>query len=93
MVCCADASSGEIIWHKNLRRKFRASPIHAAGRLYLFDTTGTCHVLKSGREFELLQTNPLDNQEVTATPAFVASSIVIRTHTHLYRIDKAMRSK
>jgi outer membrane protein assembly factor BamB len=91
--CCADASSGEIIWLKNLRSKFRASPIHAAGRLYLFDTTGKCHVLKSGREFELLQTNQLDNQEVTATPAFVNSSIVLRTHTHLYRIDKTASSK
>lgn len=92
-VCGADASSGEIIWHKSLRRKFRASPIYAAGRLYLFDTTGTCHVLKAGREFELLQTNPLDNQELTATPAFVGSSIVIRTHTHLFRIDKTSGSE
>lgn len=90
---CLDAGTGEVVWHKNLRSKFRASPIHAAGRLYLFDTTGTCHVLKPGREFEVLQTNPLDNQELTATPAFVGSSIVIRTHTHLYRIDKATGSK
>ena len=59
----------------------------------MFDTTGTCHVLTPGREFNLLQTNPLDNQELTATPAFVGSSIVVRTHTHLYRIDKATGSK
>jgi outer membrane protein assembly factor BamB len=85
--CCADAMSGEIIWHKSLRGRFRASPIHAAGRLYLIDQTGKCHVLKAGREFESLKVNQLDGQEVTATPAFVDKSLIIRTHTHLYRID------
>jgi outer membrane protein assembly factor BamB len=86
--CCADATSGEIIWHQSLGGRFRASPIHAAGRLYLIDEAGTCQVLKAGREFELLQENRLDSQEVTATPAFVGKSVVIRTHTHLYRIGK-----
>ena len=90
-VCCADATSGEVLWHKNLRGKFMASPIHAAGRLYLIDQAGKCHILRSGREFELLQTNQLDGQEVTATPAFVEKSIVIRTHTHLYRIDNSLQ--
>ena len=85
--CCADPASGEIIWHKSLRGRFRASPIHAADRLYLIDTEAKCHVLTAGKTFELLQENQLPGQEVTATPAFVDRSIILRTHTHLYRID------
>ena len=91
--CCADAATGEIIWNKSLRGRFRASPIHAAGRLYLIDDQANCHVLKAGKEFQSLKTNQLDDQQVTATPAFVDQSIILRTHTHLYRIDNPAPSR
>jgi outer membrane protein assembly factor BamB len=86
IACCADAVSGEIIWHKSLHGRFRASPIYAGGKLYFASTKGRCSVLEPGREFKLLATNDIAEAEVTASPAFIDRSIILRTHTHLYHI-------
>ena len=89
IACCADAVSGEIIWHKSLRGRFRASPIFAGGKLYFVSTKGKCSILEPGREFKLLASNDIADAEVTASPAFVDRSIILRTHTHLYHIVNA----
>ncbi len=87
IACCADAISGEVLWHKSLRgAKFRSAPIFAGGNIYFVNIKGKCSIVKPGREFVLLKTNEIAEAEVTATPAFVGRSMFLRTHTHLYHI-------
>jgi len=64
---------------------FSASPVAAAGRLYLASEDGKVFVVRTGRKFELLAAN--DMQEVCmATPAFTGELLLIRTQTHLYAL-------
>lgn len=85
MVSCADAASGTIHWQERLGSMHLASPIHAAGRLYLVSQSGKTTVLKAGKEFQKLAENQLEGT-VVATPAFVGENIYLRTDSHLYRI-------
>ncbi|HRA89620.1 MAG TPA: PQQ-binding-like beta-propeller repeat protein, partial [Planctomycetaceae bacterium] len=84
---CLDAVSGEQHWQERLGGNFSASPTFADGRIYLLDEEGTTTVIAPGREFKVLATNKLDGRTL-ATPAFVDSTIFLRTDRHLYRIEK-----
>ncbi|MCH5378119.1 MAG: PQQ-like beta-propeller repeat protein, partial [Planctomycetes bacterium] len=83
---CLNARTGDIRWTERLGGNFSASPVHAAGRVYLFSENGTTTVIEPSGEFHQLAENPLDGR-IMATPAFVDGSIFLRTDTHLYRID------
>ena len=62
-----------------------SSPVAAAGRVYLFEDSGRCTVIKNGTGFEVLATNEL-GEAVYATPAVSAKSLFVRTDAHLIRI-------
>ena len=59
------------------------------GRLYLASEEGRVHVVKMGREFEVLATNRLDDAMFIATPAVVDGDIFLRSHDSLYSIGTA----
>ena len=63
------------------------SPIYAGGRLYFFDQNGTAHVLRPGRQFNEIAVNHLD-AGCMASPAAVGKALIVRTKTHLYRIEE-----
>lgn len=60
-----------------------ASPVGAAGRVYIVGRNGTSVVLKNGPTYEVLSTNELD-EKFDASPALVEGSIFLRGHGHLY---------
>jgi outer membrane protein assembly factor BamB len=60
-----------------------ASPVGAAGRVYVFDRGGKALVLRHGAGLDVLATNALDG-DVDATPALVDREMWVRTRTHLY---------
>jgi outer membrane protein assembly factor BamB len=60
-----------------------ASPVGAAGRIYLFDRDGKALVLKHGPELEVLAESELDGV-IDATPAIAGDEMYVRTRTHLY---------
>ncbi|ANM32250.1 hypothetical protein ABI59_13455 [Acidobacteria bacterium Mor1] len=62
-----------------------ASPVAAAGRIYVFDRTGKAVVLKAGPELEVLARNELDGV-IDATPAIVGDTMYVRTRDHLYAL-------
>lgn len=62
-----------------------ASPVYAAGRVYVLGRNGQCVVMKEGPTFELIATNKLDDR-ADATPALVDREIFIRGHKSLYCI-------
>jgi len=80
---CMNASTGDLIWQERVGGNFSASPIAAAGRLYLVADNGDTAVLEAGPEFKVLSRNPL-GEKVQASPALADGRIYIRTEQHLY---------
>lgn len=64
-----------------------ASPVGAAGRVYITSRDGTTLVLKHGPAFEILAQNRLSDG-FDASPAVVGRDIFLRGQRHLYRIGE-----
>ncbi|MGD9721384.1 MAG: PQQ-binding-like beta-propeller repeat protein [Pirellulales bacterium] len=67
-------------------RNIYASPVAAAGRIYITDRDGTTLVLADAPEVKVLATNKLD-APVDASPALVGNEIILRSKQHLYCIS------
>ncbi len=85
-VTCLDPKTGEKVWEERIGGNYVASPLYAAGRLYFFSTQGKTTIMKPGLNPEILAENRLDDG-LMASAAMLGSSLIIRTKTHLYRID------
>ncbi len=68
-------------------RTVYASPVGAAGHIYIAGRKGSVAVLRSGETFEVLATNLLDD-EFDASPAIVEDTLFLRGSHHLYCIGK-----
>jgi len=68
------------------QKSFYASPVAAAGRIYLVDRDGTTLVLKQGDKFEVLATNRLGDA-VDASPALAGKQLFLRGEKYLYCIE------
>ena len=64
-----------------------ASPVGAAGRVYVLGQDGTAVVLKHGPAFEVLATNKLDDR-FDASPALVDGEMYLRGYKNLYSIGQ-----
>jgi outer membrane protein assembly factor BamB len=71
-------------------RSFYASPIVAAGRIYLTDRDGTTLVLRQSDKLEVLATNRLDDS-IDASPAAVGRTLFLRGERYLYCIEEARK--
>ena len=87
---CLDAKSGEPVWQEKIGGSYSASPVAADGRIYLFNEKGQTTVIKPGRTFERLATSQLD-AGCMATPAVSGRALILRTKTHLYRIENTAK--
>ncbi len=84
---CLKPATGEVLWANTIPGQHLASPVAADGRIYLFNTSGGGAVVALGDTFSLLATNRLD-AGCSASPAVVGKSLLVRTTSHLYRIEK-----
>lgn len=83
---CRNVETGELHWRHRVGGNHSASPVHAAGRIYVLSEEGVCTVIAAGREYRELATNDL--QEPTlASCAVVERALIVRTAGHLYRIE------
>ncbi|MEZ6077874.1 MAG: PQQ-binding-like beta-propeller repeat protein [Pirellulaceae bacterium] len=83
---CHHALTGEEIYGKQRfspKGTFTASPWAYNGKLFCLSEQGLTYVIKTGPEFELLGTNPLDELCI-ATPSIAGNKLLIRTLTKLY---------
>jgi outer membrane protein assembly factor BamB len=85
---CVEARTGRQLWQARLGGNYSASPVYADGRIYFQSEEGVTTVIAAGSEFRTLAVNRLDGQ-ILASLAVSDGAIVIRTGTHLYRIDSA----
>lgn len=68
-------------------RAFTSSPWAYGGKLFCLNEDGVTFVLKSGKEFELLHSNPLAADDMgMATPVVVGDKLLIRTSARVYCI-------
>ncbi len=87
---CADAKTGEIYYEgQDLPNMGSAypSPVVAAGNIYFLGSTGTCHVVKSGTNFQITSTNKLDDN-FSASPVVSGNAIFLRGFNKLYCISR-----
>ncbi|QDV88476.1 PQQ-binding-like beta-propeller repeat protein [Stieleria magnilauensis] len=86
---CVDARTGKQHWKERLGGKYSASPFYGAGRIYFQSETGETTVIKPGKTFTELATNELGNGDRTfASFAVVDNALLLRSETHLYRIEE-----
>ena len=89
MITCADASTGKPHFTsgriRGLEQNVYASPIAAAGHVYLTDRSGTTVVIKDAEQFEVVATNSV-GETVDATIAPVDNQLFIRGERHLFCI-------
>lgn len=87
---CLDAKTGSVFWTERLGGNYWASPLYAEGRIYCFSQSGEIPVFKAEQEFTLVAQNTLDDGFV-ASPAVAGRSLILRSKTHLYRIENPSR--
>jgi outer membrane protein assembly factor BamB len=87
IISCVEASSGKVLWTKRVGDNYWASPLLADGRIYFWSEGGETIVAEPGSAFKELARNKLDDG-IMATPAVVGSAFLIRTRTHLYRVEQ-----
>ena len=91
IMTCLEATSGETVWKTRLEGAFSATPIFAKDRIYLFNEDAVCTVIRPGRKFEVLAVSSLSKQQLLATPAIDGNAFIVRTGSHLYRIEADAR--
>jgi outer membrane protein assembly factor BamB len=84
-----DAATGKPFYQQARLPKpysFKASPVGAAGRLYLATEDEDVVVVRMGDRPEVLATNTLRGQSFIASPVIVEGDIYLRSQTHLFRV-------
>jgi outer membrane protein assembly factor BamB len=88
IVTCLEAKTGKDVWRARLGETYSASPLAAGGRIYAFSEDGKTTVFEAGREFKVLAENFLEDGFM-ASPAIDGDAFILRTRTHLYRIEES----
>lgn len=85
---CLDAKTGQRVWQEgSFGGKFAASPVYAGGHVYFAGENGKTYVIEPGRQFKQLAANTLASG-CLGSPAVVGNALLLRTNTHLYRIEE-----
>ncbi len=87
-----DARTGELVYQERLPSSFSASPVAADGKLYLASQDGDVFVVKAGRKFQLLATNPM-GQPLMATPALSDGLLILRGENTIYAIGQSKAAR
>jgi len=89
IVSAVEAKTGTIVWTNRIPGEYTASPIAAGGRVYFFSEDGRTTVIQAGREFKVLAENKLGDGFM-ASPAIDGNALILRSRTHLYRIEESV---
>jgi outer membrane protein assembly factor BamB len=86
---CLDAKTGVLVFKQKLsgNYNFTFSPILIGDKIYLTSHDGITTVIKADKTFQLLAENKLDGKYI-ARPVVLGKSLILRSDTHIYRIEK-----
>jgi outer membrane protein assembly factor BamB len=87
VLSCVDAKTGESRWAERAGGEYSASIIAAGDRVYCFDEVGLCTVVKAAPTYEVLAENRFE-EGFMASPAASGDALILRTKTHLYRVEE-----
>ncbi len=88
-ISCYRASTGKPLFVRQRLegiRQIYASPVGAAGRVYIAGRHGTIKVIKHSDTFEVLATNVLDDA-FDASPVVIGDDLYLKGEKHLYCIS------
>jgi outer membrane protein assembly factor BamB len=85
VLVCLDGQTGNELYRNRLGGNCNSSPVASNGNVYLSNNDGKTFVVKAGREFNLLETNSLQ-ERISASPAITGDLLIYRTDSHLYCI-------
>ena len=83
---CLDTRSGAMIWREKVGGNHSSSLILANGVIYSFNEFGDSRQFNADDTFKIVRENKLD-VGMLASPAVKGNTLILRTRTHLYRID------
>jgi outer membrane protein assembly factor BamB len=83
---CLDARTGESVWHERIGGEYSASLLYADGRVFAFSQAGRTVAWRPGPKFQSAGTMQLDGGFM-ASPAAIPGALVVRSKTHLYRLQ------
>ena len=87
MMSCFDAKTGKPHYAQQRLPKavsFKASPVLAGDKLYLASEEEEVFVIKTGPQFEVVQTNTMAGQSFISSPIVVDGSLYLRSRTTLF---------
>ena len=90
VLSCFDLATGDAVYQQRVAPdggSYSASPVAAGGRLYLSSEDGAIQVVRAGRTFELLASNPM-GEALMATPAIAGDTLIVRGSSHLFAIGR-----
>jgi len=85
IVSCFDALTGEEHYVKRIGGNFAASPVAAAGNIYICNQEGETTVFAAGKKYGKSSRNLVEGS-LMASPIFNGEHLILRTSTHLYCI-------
>ena len=84
---CLDAQTGKKYWDHNFRADIWGSAYWVVGKIYIGTDDGEMHILKHGKEKELLETIEM-KAKVRGTPVALDGVLYVMTESQLYAIKK-----
>ncbi len=87
---CVNAETGKTVWQERIGGNYSASPIRNGNHIYFFSEEGKGTVIEASREFKVISVNELEDGFM-ASPAVVGDSLILRSKSHLYRIQQPAR--
>jgi len=88
-VSCLETATGTRVWRERIGGSYAASPVYGDGRLYFFSREGKTIVMEPGRSCVTVATNQLAGGFM-ASPAVDGNAFILRTKTHLARVETAV---
>lgn len=84
---CVELESGkEVYFERTHSVQHRSSPVYADGNIYFCAKDGVCTVVKAGRNFQVIASNDMGGEAITASPVFANGTLYIRSYDALYAI-------
>lgn len=87
VLTCLDPATGKGVYRHRVGGNFSASPIVAGDHIYLLNEDGDATVFTAGPAFEPVSAGRFD-EGFMSSPAVVGDTLILRSKTHLYRIEK-----
>jgi outer membrane protein assembly factor BamB len=83
---CVAVDSGRVIWQHRIGGTFSSSVVALGEHIYFSSEQGKTTVVRPGDEYRAVATNEL-NGRIFATPVVAGQALILRTDTHLYRVE------